>query len=114
MDQGRRRDISRDQMAEVRARTSPRMSAAIPGGHTRQQPMATTAYNTAILAPGRWSAGAPRWVHAVAVLTVLAAFPLLFLGAEVTTKGAGMADQRPFVNPLRALWEIVTGQQSAG
>jgi len=76
--------------------------------------MATTAYNTATLAPGRWSAGAPRWLHAVAVLTVLAAFPLLFLGAEVTTKGAGMADQRPVVNPLRALWEIVTGQQSAG
>jgi len=57
---------------------------------------------------------APRWIHALAVLTVIAAFPLLFLGAEVTTKGVGMADQRPIVNPLAALWEIVTGQQSGG
>ena len=54
------------------------------------------------------------WIHALAVLTVLAAFPLLFLGAEVTTKGVGMADQRPVVNPLSALWEIIAGQQSGG
>ena len=57
---------------------------------------------------------APRWIHALAVLTVLAAIPLLFLGAEVTTKGVGMADQRPVVNPLSALWEMITGQQSGG
>ncbi len=53
-------------------------------------------------------------IHALAVLTVLAAFPLLFLGAEVTTKGVGMADQRSVVNPLSALGEIITGQQSGG
>jgi heme A synthase len=77
--------------------------------------MATTAYNTTTLASGPWPApAAPRWLRALAVLTVLAAFPLLFLGAEVTTKGVGMADQRPVVNPLRALWEIITGQQSPG
>lgn len=55
-----------------------------------------------------------RWIHALAVLTVLAAFPLLFLGAEVTTKGVGMADQRPLVNPVSALAEIMTGRQSGG
>jgi heme a synthase len=57
---------------------------------------------------------APRWIHGLAVLTVIAAFPLLFLGAEVTTKGVGMADQRPVVNPLAALWEIISGQQGGG
>src|SRR4051812_13307974 len=34
----------------------------------------------------------PRWLHAWALLTVAATLPLLFLGAEVTTKSAGMAD----------------------
>lgn len=33
-----------------------------------------------------------RWPHRLALLTVLAALPLLFLGAEVTTKKVGMAD----------------------
>ncbi len=44
----------------------------------------------------------PRWVHGLAVLSVLAACPLLFLGAEVTTKGVGMVDPRGFRWP----WEI--------
>jgi len=56
----------------------------------------------------------PRWLHVVAVLAALAALPLLFLGAEVTTKGVGMADHRPVVNPLAALWEMSTGQQALG
>jgi cytochrome c oxidase assembly protein subunit 15 len=34
----------------------------------------------------------PRWLHALAVLTALAALPLLFLGAEVTTRQVGMVD----------------------
>jgi heme A synthase len=45
----------------------------------------------------------PRWLHAWAVLTVLATLPLLFLGAEVTTKGVGMADPVGYRNP----WELI-------
>ena len=33
-----------------------------------------------------------RWLHRLAVLTVLAAMPLVLLGAEVTSKKVGMAD----------------------
>jgi heme A synthase len=56
----------------------------------------------------------PRWLHVLAVLTVLAALPVVFLGAEVTTKGVGMADQRGLVNPFQALSEMVGGEQSLG
>jgi heme A synthase len=47
--------------------------------------------------------GPPRWLHRLAVLTVCAAVPLLLLGAEVTTKGAGMADPKGFHPP----WYLV-------
>jgi heme A synthase len=45
----------------------------------------------------------PRWLHWCAVLTVCATVPLLFLGAEVTTKGVGMTDPVGYRHP----WEIV-------
>jgi cytochrome c oxidase assembly protein subunit 15 len=47
-----------------------------------------------------------RWLHAWAVLTVLCTLPLLTLGAEVTTRGAGMVDRQGFREPwhLIALW----------
>jgi heme a synthase len=45
----------------------------------------------------------PRWLHAWAVLTVVATLPLLFLGAEVTTKQVGMTDPAGYRHP----WEIV-------
>jgi cytochrome c oxidase assembly protein subunit 15 len=47
----------------------------------------------------------PRWLHALAVLTVLLTLPLLFLGAGVTSHGVGMADPRGFRWP----WEILRG-----
>ncbi|MCI0684131.1 MAG: COX15/CtaA family protein [Gemmataceae bacterium] len=68
--------------------------------------MAATTTSSAILPTARWPC---TIVHALAVLTVVAALPLLFLGAEVTTKGVGMADERSVVNPLQALNEF-TGQ----
>jgi heme A synthase len=46
----------------------------------------------------------PRWLHAVAVLTAILALPLLFLGAEVTTKQVGMVDQEG----LRQPWHLVS------
>jgi heme A synthase len=46
----------------------------------------------------------PRWLHVWAVVTVLATLPLLLLGAEVTTRDVGMADQVP----LRTPWHILT------
>ena len=46
---------------------------------------------------------APRWLHAWAVLTVAATLPLLFLGAEVTTKKVGMADPDGYRHP----WELI-------
>src|ERR1035438_4858291 len=47
----------------------------------------------------------PRWLHALAVLTVLLTLPLLFLGAGVTSHGVGMVDPRGFRWP----WEILRG-----
>ena len=47
----------------------------------------------------------PRWLHALAVLTVLFTLPLLFLGAGVTSHGVGMVDPQGFRPP----WEIVNG-----
>jgi len=48
----------------------------------------------------------PRWLHALAVLTVLLTLPLLFLGAGVTSHGPGVAmiDKEGF----RAPWVIVS------
>ncbi len=45
----------------------------------------------------------PRWLHVLAVLTVVAALPLVILGAEVTSKGAGMSDPVGYRHP----WDIV-------
>src|SRR5436190_16997524 len=47
----------------------------------------------------------PRWLHALAVLTVLFTLPLLFLGAGVTSHGVGMVDPQGFRPP----WEIING-----
>jgi len=47
----------------------------------------------------------PRWLYALAVLTVLFTLPLLFLGAGVTSHGVGMVDPKGFRPP----WEIVNG-----
>jgi heme A synthase len=49
-------------------------------------------------------AGVPRWLHLWAIATVCAALPLLFLGAQVTTLGAGMVDQES----LRTPWHLLT------
>src|SRR5262245_27546 len=46
----------------------------------------------------------PRWLRAWAVSTVLAALPLVLLGAETTTKGVGMAD----TVSVRAPWYFFT------
>jgi len=50
-------------------------------------------------------AGPPRWLHALAVLAVCAALPLLLLGAEVTTKGEGVAlvDKQG----MRSPWHLI-------
>jgi len=52
----------------------------------------------------------PRWLHYWAVLTVVAALPLLTLGAEVTTKQVGMVDQAP----IRWPWHLVSAIQEKG
>ena len=46
----------------------------------------------------------PRWLHAWAVLTAVAALPLVLLGAEVTTKQVGMVDDVGFRPP----WHLLT------
>lgn len=43
-----------------------------------------------------------RWLHYLAILTVLTALPLLLLGAEVTSRQAGMVDAQG----LRLPWHI--------
>src|SRR5450432_2676956 len=47
----------------------------------------------------------PRWLHGLAVGTVLFTLPLLFLGAGVTSHGVGMVDPQGFRPP----WDIVNG-----
>jgi cytochrome c oxidase assembly protein subunit 15 len=47
----------------------------------------------------------PRWLHGLAVLTVLFTLPLIFLGASVTSFDVGMVDARGFRMP----WEIIVG-----
>jgi heme A synthase len=47
----------------------------------------------------------PRWLHGLAVLTVLLTLPLLFLGAGVTSHGVGMVDPQGFRPP----WDIIDG-----
>lgn len=56
----------------------------------------------------------PRWLHFLALGTVCAALPLIFLGAEVTTMAAGMADSRPVVSPWQAIGEFFQGRQNLG
>ena len=51
-----------------------------------------------------WVAAIPHWLHYWAILTVVAALPLLLLGAQVTTMGAGMVDQQS----LREPWHLFT------
>jgi cytochrome c oxidase assembly protein subunit 15 len=48
----------------------------------------------------------PRWLHAWAVLTVCATVPLLFLGAEVTTKQVGMVDPVGFREPWHLAYNL--------
>jgi heme A synthase len=60
------------------------------------------------------TAAIPGWLRWSAIFTALAAVPLLTLGAFVTSMGVGMADQRPVVNPARAIKEFAAGDQSLG
>ena len=57
--------------------------------------------------------GRSRWLHYWAILTVAAAAPLLFLGAEVTTRGVGMADPVGFRLPWN-LSGITSNEGGAG
>jgi cytochrome c oxidase assembly protein subunit 15 len=52
------------------------------------------------------SPATPRWLHVWAIVTVLAALPPMFLGSEVTTKGAGMVDPDGFSH-FREPWIFV-------
>jgi heme a synthase len=45
----------------------------------------------------------PRWLHVWALLTLVAALPLLFSGAHVTSLDAGMSDPVGFRGPLELL-----------
>jgi heme A synthase len=62
----------------------------------------------------RCSPVAACWLRWCSVFTVLAAVPLLTLGAFVTSMGVGMADQRALVNPVQAIHEFSAGDQSVG
>jgi cytochrome c oxidase assembly protein subunit 15 len=60
------------------------------------------------------SPGTPRWLHIVAVATALTALPLLFLGAEVTTKQVGLVDQKGLRQPWHLFTEISQGLNEHG
>ncbi|MSU78473.1 MAG: hypothetical protein EXS16_10310 [Gemmataceae bacterium] len=67
---------------------------------------------------------APRWLHAIAVTTVICTLPLLFLGASVTSHGVGMVDPKGFrppwvvINTLfedsRFAWRLEYGHRTFG
>ncbi len=67
---------------------------------------------------------APRWLHAIAVATVVCTLPLLFLGAGVTSHGVGMVDPQGFrppwvvINTLledgRFAWRLEYGHRTFG
>jgi heme A synthase len=57
---------------------------------------------------------APRWLHAWAVLTVCATVPLLFLGAEVTTKKVGMVDPVGFREPWHLAYNLERAYREIG
>ncbi|MFL5244280.1 MAG: COX15/CtaA family protein [Gemmataceae bacterium] len=71
--------------------------------------VASSTFDTA----GDRSSAVPRWLHACAVFTVIAAFPLLFLGAEVTTHQLGMVDQVGMRTPWH-LWEVASEKIEEG
>src|SRR5712691_7039217 len=75
--------------------------------------MATATLTTESVLPAA-SAGTPRWLHAVAVATAVAALPLLFLGAEVTTKQAGLVDQQGLRQPWHLFTEVSKGIDEHG
>jgi cytochrome c oxidase assembly protein subunit 15 len=60
------------------------------------------------------SSGTPRWLHVVAVATAVAALPLLFLGAEVTTKQVGLVDQQGLRQPWHLFTEVSNGINEHG
>jgi heme A synthase len=61
-----------------------------------------------------YSSGSTRWVHGLAVFTALAALPLLFLGAEVTTKQVGMVDPAWPTQPLYLFVEGTAWEKGVG
>jgi heme A synthase len=61
-----------------------------------------------------YSSGSARWVHGLAVFTALAALPLLFLGAEVTTKQVGMVDPAWPTQPLYLFVEGTAWEKGVG
>jgi heme A synthase len=61
-----------------------------------------------------YSLGSARWVHGLAVFTALAALPLLFLGAEVTTKQVGMVDPAWPTQPLYLFVEGTAWERGVG
>jgi heme a synthase len=75
--------------------------------------MATAALTTEAAVPATLP-GTPRWVHVVAVATAVAALPLLFLGAEVTTKQVGMVDQQGLRQPWHLFTEVSKGINEHG
>jgi cytochrome c oxidase assembly protein subunit 15 len=60
------------------------------------------------------SISTPRWLHAWAVLTVCATVPLLFLGAEVTTKKVGMVDPVGFREPWHLAYNLERAYRELG
>jgi len=75
--------------------------------------MATATLTTEAAAPAA-SSGTPRWLHVVAVATAVAALPLLFLGAEVTTKQVGLVDQQGLRQPWHLFTEVSKGIDEHG
>jgi heme a synthase len=65
----------------------------------------------------------PRWVHYLALLTVVAALPLVILGTQVTTNGWGLVDARGLRSPWYFLqefaekdlgWKVEHGHRQVG
>jgi cytochrome c oxidase assembly protein subunit 15 len=72
--------------------------------------MSTTAITGLPQTPSLAAGSGAPWLHGLAIATFLAVLPLIFLGAEVTTKGVGMVDQASVREPWFFFKEWLHGQ----
>src|SRR4051812_45711446 len=88
------------------------MSAAIPWDHETVS-MTTSAISSGIPAAAPTLRIGPLSLHVLAIAAFLLVIPVISLGAEVTTKGAGMADEASLRAPFHFVKVWLSGELEA-